>query len=170
MQRAEISIASEGKEMSAQTAVTSKSADRELVITRVFDAPRRLVFKAWTEPEHMMRWRGPKGFTVSVLGHELRPGGAYRIHMRSPEGTDHWLRGVYREIVEPERLTFTWAWEDEHGKPRHETLVTVTFAELDGKTRLTLHQAVFESVTACDAHRASWSSSLERLADFLASS
>lgn len=154
--------------MATGTGAASKSAERELVITRMFDAPRTLVFRAWTEPEHMMRWRGPKGFAVTVLDHELRPGGAYRIHMRSPEGTDHWLRGVYREIVEPERLVFTWAWEDEHGRPGHETLVTVTFEELDGRTRLTLHQAVFESVTARDAHHRGWSSALERLTESVA--
>ena len=67
--------------------------------------------------------------------------------MRSPEGTDQWQQGIYREIVEPERLVFTYAWEDAEGKPGHETLVTVTFAEHDGKTKLTVHQAVFESVT-----------------------
>ncbi len=155
--------------MDAETSTAGKSAERELVITRVFDAPRALVFEAWAEPQHLMRWRGPKGFSISVLKMELRPGGAYRIHMRSPQGTDHWLRGVYREIVAPERLSFTWAWEDEQGRPRHETLVTVTFEELAGKTRLTLHQAVFESVTARDLHQAGWSSSLERLAELVAS-
>lgn len=155
--------------MDAETSTAGKSAERELVITRVFDAPRALVFEAWAEPQHLMRWRGPKGFSISVLNMELRPGGAYRIHMRSPQGTDHWLRGVYREIVAPERLSFTWAWEDEQGRPRHETLVTVTFEELAGKTRLTLHQAVFESVTARDLHQAGWSSSLERLVELVAS-
>ncbi len=154
--------------MDAETGAVSKSPERELLITRVFDAPREIVFRAWTEPEHLIRWRGPKGFTTTVISMDLRPGGAYRFHMRSPEGTDHWLRGVYREIVEPERLVFTWAWEDEQGRPRHETLVTVTFEELAGKTRLTLRQAVFESVTARDAHRTGWSSSLDRLAEFLA--
>src|SRR3989475_7763864 len=79
---------------------------------------------------------------------DARPGGAFRFCMRSPEGTDHWLRGVYREIVEPERLVCTWAWEGAEGKPRHETLLTVTFAEHGAKTKLTPHQAVFETVTA----------------------
>lgn len=154
--------------MDASTSTVSRSAERELVITRDFAAPRRLVFKVWTEPEHLMRWLGPKGFTTTVLNNELRPGGAYRRHMRSPEGADHWLQGVYREIVEPERLVFTWAWEDEHGRPGHETLVTVTFEDLDGKTRLTLRQAIFESLTARDAHQSGWSSTMERLAEYLA--
>ncbi len=154
--------------MAAGISNVNKSGQRELVITRVFDAPRHLVFKAWTEPEHIARWRGPKGYTTTVISMELRPSGAYRYRMRSPEGTDHWLRGVYREIVEPERLVFTYAWEDEHGRPGHETLVTVTFEDLHGKTRLTLRHALFESVTARDAHHSGWSSSLERLAEYLA--
>jgi uncharacterized protein YndB with AHSA1/START domain len=142
--------------------------DRELVITRVFDAPRSLVFKAWTEPEHLVHWLGPQGFTGAIVKMDVRPGGAYRFHMRGPEGADLWRQGVYHEIVKPERLVFTYAWEDAEGKLGHETLVTVTFEEREGKTKLTLHQAVFESVTARDAHRGGWTSSLDRLAEHLA--
>ena len=155
--------------MAARTSAATESAERELVLTRVFDAPRRLVFKAWTEPERVVRWWGPQGFTMPSCTMDVRPGGAFRFCMRSPEGTDHWLRGVYREIVEPERLVLTWAWEDAEGKPGHETLVTVTFAERGAKTTLTLHQAVFESVTARDAHRGGWTSCLDRLAEYVVS-
>ena len=88
--------------------------------------------------------------------------------MRSPEGTEHWKQGVYREVVEPERLVFTFAWEDAEGNPGHETVVTVTFTEHSAKTKLTLHQGVFETVTARDGHRSGWTSTLERLADYLA--
>jgi uncharacterized protein YndB with AHSA1/START domain len=88
--------------------------------------------------------------------------------MRSPEGTNHWLRGVYREIVEPERLVFTYAWEDAEGNPGHEMLVTVTFADLGGKTKLTMHQAVFESFTARAEHQSGWTECLDRLAAYLA--
>ena len=87
--------------------------------------------------------------------------------MRSADGVDHWLRGVYREIVEPERLVFTFAWEDTSGKPGHETLVTVTFAEHDGKTKLTLHQADFASITARAEHQDGWTESLDRLEEYL---
>ena len=146
----------------------STAAERELVITRVFDAPRPLVFKAWTEPDRLVRWWGPQGFTTPSCTMDGRPGGAFRFCMRSPEGTDHWLRGVYREIVEPERLVFTWAWEDTEGKPGHETVLTVSFAEHGAKTKLTLHQAVFESVTARDAHQSGWTSGLDCLAEYLA--
>src|SRR5258705_11539625 len=99
-------------------------AKPEFVITRVVDAPPRLVFKIWTDPEHLMQWWGPQGFTTPFHEMDVRPDGAFRICMRSPDGTDHWLQGVYREVVAPERLVFTWAWEDATGKPGHETLVT----------------------------------------------
>ena len=145
------------------------AAERVLVLTRVFDAPRSLVFKAWTDPEHLVRWFGPRGFTSTIIANDVRPGGAYCIHMRGAEGDDHWLQGVYGEVVAPERLVMAGAWTDADGKPTSpETLLTVTFEEHDGKTKLTLHQAVFESVTARDAHRGGWTSSLERLAEYLA--
>jgi uncharacterized protein YndB with AHSA1/START domain len=155
--------------MDARSNAATQTEDRELVITRVFDAPRGLVFKAWTEPKRLTRWWGPRGFTTPVCEMDVRPGGAFRFGMRSPQGTDHWLRGAFREIVEPERLVCTWAWEDEKGKPGHETLLTVTFAEHDGKTRLTLRQAVFESVTSRDAHQDGWASGLDCLAEYLMS-
>ncbi len=156
--------------MAVSTSTTTTSAERELVITRIFDAPRDLVFKAWTEPEHLVHWWGPRGFTSTIIGKiNVRPGGTYRIHMRSPEGNDHWSQGVYREVVEPERLVMAGAWTDADGKPTSpETLLTVTFEEHDGKTKLTLHQAIFESVTARDSHRGGWNSSLDRLAEYLA--
>ena len=142
--------------------------ERELVITRVFDAPHELVFRAWTEPDRAVRWWGPQGFTTAYREMDLQPGGAYRVCMRSPEGTEHWQRGVCREVVEPERLVFTFAWEDAEGRPGHETVVTVDFAEVGARTRLTLHQAVFETVTARDLHQGGWASALDCLAEYLA--
>jgi uncharacterized protein YndB with AHSA1/START domain len=155
--------------MAARSNVAAESAERELVITRIFDAHRSLVFKAWTEPEHLVHWWGPRGFTSTIIANDVRPGGTYRVHMRGPEGDDHWSQGVYREVVEPERLVLAGAWTDANGKPTSpETLLTVTFEEHEGKTKLTLHQAVFESVTARDAHRGGWTSSLDCLAEYLA--
>jgi uncharacterized protein YndB with AHSA1/START domain len=154
--------------MAERTNVAAKTDERELVITRVFDAPPRLVFKAWTEPEHLVRWWGPRGFTTPSCKMDVRPGGAFRFCMRSPEGVDHWLQGTYREIVDPERLVCTWAWEDADGKLGPETLLTVTLAEHRGKTKLTLHQAVFESVAARASHEGGWTEALERLAQALA--
>ena len=153
--------------MEGSTDSATLPVERDLTLTRVFDAPRRLVFKAWTEPEHLVRWWGPMGFTLPSCKLELRPGGAYRFCMRSPEGTNHWLVGAYREVVENERLVFTWAWEDEAGRPQHETLVTATFADEGRKTRLTVHHAVFESTTARTEHNAGWNDSLDRLAEVL---
>jgi uncharacterized protein YndB with AHSA1/START domain len=143
------------------------TADHELTVSRVIDAPRRLVFKAWTEPEQIARWWGPKGFTTVEYTMDVRPGGAYRLVMRSPEGTDHRKRGVYREIVAPERIVFTFAWEDAGGRPGHELLVTVTLEELGSRTRLTLHQTQFNSVEWRDSHVIGWTSCFERFAEYM---
>ncbi len=149
------------------------STARELVVTRVFDAPRRLVFGVWTEPEHAARWWGPRGFVTLSCEMDVRPGGAWRRRMRSPEGTVHVKRGVYREVVAPERLVFTYADEDP-GTGRRlgpETLVTVTFAEgAGGKTEVTLRQTGFEAEESRSSHEAGWTSCLERFAGYLASS
>ncbi len=157
--------------MVARSGAAAKSKpefpDRELLLTRVFDAPRAVVFKAWIEPERLVRWWGPRDFTTPSAKIDCRPGGIYRFHMRSPQGTDHCLQGEYRETAEPERLVFTWAWLDDDGNPRHETVLTVTFAEYGKKTKLALHQAVFESEAARDAHQGGWISSLDRLAAYL---
>src|SRR5580658_229001 len=79
----------------------STTANRELVVTRMIDAPRPLVFKAWTDPEQIAHWWGPKGFVTVDYEMDIRPGGAYRLTMRSPEGTDHRKRGVYLQIIAP---------------------------------------------------------------------
>lgn len=150
------------------TTDTGRTADQELELTRILDAPRALVFAAWTDPAHLVRWWGPKGFTTPSCAMDVRPGGGFRTVMRSPEGTEHRLRGRYREVVPPERLVFTFAWEDEAGRPGHETVVTVTLTEQAGRTRLTLHQAVFESVESRASHQEGWSECLDRLAAFLA--
>ena len=143
------------------------AATPELVITRVFDAPRSLVFKAWTEPEHLVHWSAPRGFTITHSEGDLRPGGAWRACMRSPDGKDLWLGGEYREIIEPERLVFTHAWDGTDGKPGHETLVTVTLADRAGKTEMTFRQAFFDSVEARDGHAGGWGESFDRLGEYL---
>lgn len=145
------------------------SAARELVVSRIIDAPRALVFAAWTDAERAAHWWGPRGFASVSCAMDVRPGGRWRRAMRSPEGNLHVAGGVYREIVAPERLVFTYAWEDADGRPGLETLVTVTFAEHQGRTELTLRQSGFATMAACDAHRGGWQSCLERFADYLAS-
>lgn len=147
----------------------AENTDRELVLIRSFDAPRSLVFKAWTEAEHLERWQGaPQGFTVTTHKMDIRPGGACRVCMRSPEGVDYWLQGVYREIEEPERLLFTHVWLDAEGKPGKETLVSITLTERVGRTEITLHQIGFKSIEPRDGHKEGWTSTLVRLADYLA--
>ena len=154
--------------MSAGLNTGPAPADRVLVITRVFDAPRNVVFKAWTERDHLAQWFGPRGFELTLCTMDLRPGGSYRFGMHSAEGTDHWLQGIYQEIVEPEKLVCTYAWADANGNAiRPETVLELTFAEQDGKTAMTLRQSVFESVTACDMHRQGWTSSLDRFAEYV---
>lgn len=119
----------------------------EFVITRVFEAPRELVWKAWSEPERLTQWWGPKGFNIQVHQLELRPGGLFHYSMQIPNGGTMWGWFVYREIVAPERLVFVNAFSDEEGgitrAPFSQTwpleiLNTVTFDEQDGKTTLTL--------------------------------
>jgi uncharacterized protein YndB with AHSA1/START domain len=141
--------------------------DRQLTITRVLNAPRSLVFKVWTQPEHFSQWLGPKDFTTIACQMNVQVGGIYRACIRSPEGTDHWMQGVYREIIEPERLVFTFAWEDENNQPKHETLVTVTFEEQDNKTLMTFQQAIFESSELRDSHRSGWNECFDRLEVYL---
>ncbi len=155
--------------MAAPSSAAGKSSDLVLEITRVFDARLDLVWKAWSEPERMVQWLGPRGFTGEIIRMDTRVGGSYRFHMRSSEGTDHWAQGVYREIVAAKRLVYTWTWTDANGSPvGPETLLTVTFEDLGPKTRLTLRQTGFESVAERDGHRGGWNSVFDRLAEYLA--
>jgi len=155
------------------TAAVAKKplAEREVTITRVFDAPRALVFAAWTDATHLAQWWGPKGFTAPVCEIDARVGGAIRIHMRSPDGAVYPMKGEIREIVAPERLVFTNIAVDEAGNHIIEGLTTVTFAEEGGKTRLNLHTrgaAVVEiAVAYLQGMEQGWSQSLEKLAGYL---
>jgi uncharacterized protein YndB with AHSA1/START domain len=135
------------------------ASEREVVISRIFDAPRELVFKAWTDPEHIAKWYGPKEFIATVIESDVRTGGAYHFHMRGPNYDDHW-KGIYREVVPPERLVFT-------SPAGPDSVVTLTFEDLGGKTKLTLHHVGFETVDARDLREQGWNSSLDCLADYL---
>jgi uncharacterized protein YndB with AHSA1/START domain len=142
--------------------------DRELLITRVFDAPRALVYRIWTQPQHMKHWWGPRGYTTLSCTIDLRPGGAWRVESRHSDGTETAEQGVFHEALEPERLVFTHAWDDQQGKPGRETLVTVTFVEQDGVTTMTFHQAGFTSVETRDGHVEGWNESFDMLVEYLA--
>lgn len=149
-----------------------KPPERGLVITRVFDAPRELVFKLWTDPKHLMRWWGPRGFTNPICELDVRPGGAWRIVMRAPDGAEYPCQGIYREIVAPERLVFTNDATDKEGNAILEGLTTVTFAAQGGKTKLTLQTRAVAIVSYAaqflDGMEAGWTQSLERLAGLIA--
>lgn len=165
--------------MAANTSDRKKSEGQDLVITRVFDAPRELVWKAWTEPEHVMQWWGPKGFTAPVARIDLRVGGEYLSCMRSPEGKEYWSTGVFREVVPLERLVMTDSFADPEGNvvpASHygmtddiplEMLITVTFEEDDGKTKLTLRHAGLPAGETRDGAGAGWNESLDKLAETL---
>lgn len=156
------------------------SSGREIVLTRVFDAPRNRVFKAWTEPEHLMRWWAPEGCTTPSCKVDLRPGGRFHYCMRTPDGKDIWGIGIYREIVEPERIVYMDSFADAKGSPvppTHygmsadhpaETLVTATFAELGAKTKVTLRHSFPEAVKERKETEQGWSQMLDRLAEHLA--
>lgn len=159
--------------MTTRNSPATKPAEREPVITRIFDAPRELVFSAWTDPKHVAQWWGPKGFTTPVCELDVRPGGAFLIHMMGPDGVVYLTRGVFHEVVEPARIVFTTgAFENEAGDPGLEVLHTVTFAEHEGgKTKLTLQASVVRSAPevaeALDGMEEGWNESLDRLADTL---
>lgn len=132
------------KERTSPAAVTP---DREIVITRVFDAPRELVWKVWTDPNHLKHWWGPKGLTMLSTKVDLRPGGMFHYGMRTPEGHEMWGKFVFREIVPPERLVHVVSFSDPQGGiTRHpmsanwplEVLNTMTLVEQNGKTTMTL--------------------------------
>jgi uncharacterized protein YndB with AHSA1/START domain len=147
---------------------TKSAAERELVITRVFDAPRELVFDAWIDPEHAKHWWGPKHHPAVRIEMDVRPGGRWRHCLRSVEtGNELWHHGVFREVVPPERLVFTFAWEEE-GERGQETVVTVTFAEHGGKTLMTFRHAPFASTGERSGHHEGWTSCFERLDEHLA--
>ena len=146
------------------------SSEPELIIERVFEAPRELVWQAWTEPKRMVSWMGPPKHPATHMEGEIKPGGKWRGCLRSgASGEDLWQGGEYLEIDEPERLVFTFYWEGDDGKPEKVMLITLTFQELDGrKTRMTMHQAQFSSEEQRDGHRIGWNGAFDRLDKFLA--
>jgi uncharacterized protein YndB with AHSA1/START domain len=161
-------------------------SNQDFVITRIFDAPRDLVWKAFTDPQHMKQWWGPKGFTVIASKMDLRPGGTYHYGMKAPDGSAMWGKFVYREVVPPERMVFINSFSDEAGGiTRHpmaptwplEMLSTFTFEEAPGgKTKLTIrwspHNATDEERKTFDAGhdsmRQGWGGTLEQLTAYLA--
>jgi uncharacterized protein YndB with AHSA1/START domain len=153
--------------------------ENELIINRTFDAPRDLIWKAWMDPELMMRWWGPKGFTAPACTIDFRVGGRYLYCMRSPEGQDYWSTGVYHEIVQPERIICSDSFADEKGNvvpATHydmspdfplELQVTVTLEEQDGTTRMTLRHVGIPPGIMSEMCEAGWNESFDKLAESL---
>ena len=136
----------------------------ELTITRRFNAPPSLVFKAWTQPEHLVRWLGPKEFRAHDIALDVREGGSWRACITGPDEDEHWMGGRYREISPHDRLVFTFAWDS----TGFETVVTITLAADGDQTAMTFHQAPFASVESRDSHNQGWTSSFDRLAALVA--
>lgn len=155
--------------MAAESSVPAQPGERELVLTRTFDAPRSMVYRAWVEIGQVQEWCAPQGFTVVSCEMDVRPGGRWRREFKSPEGRVFRRHGVYREVVEPERLVFSYVTDDVDSAPDQETTVTVLFADAGkGKTRLTLCQTGFDTIESAASHTGGWTSTTERFAEFLA--
>jgi uncharacterized protein YndB with AHSA1/START domain len=166
---------------------TLHSNDCDFVISRLLDAPRELVFKAWTDPVHMARWWGPRMFSAPICEMDVRPGGAHRIVMRSPDGDDYPIKGYFREVVEPERIVMTMdcsehpaAWHDmvnpnrvpDDHNPAGEMISTITFEARDNKTLLTIRvrlktPAIRNAMVKMGMNEG-WGMSLDKLEELLA--
>jgi uncharacterized protein YndB with AHSA1/START domain len=151
-------------------------AEPQVAITREFDAPRDLVFRAWTDPESLARWFAPNGCAVRFAKLDVRPGGRFHSCITTPDGTRCWCLGVYREVAPPSRLSFTMGVANANGEPVDaaaagmdpawpaETLVTITFEDVKGRTRLTLTQTVSEALAKKTGAHPSWLQMFDRLA------
>ena len=165
--------------MIAESESTRQSAQGELFITRTFDAPRELVWQAWTEPEYFKQWWGPKDYTCPFCQMDFRVGGKYLNCMRSTEGKDYWSTGVYREIIPMERIVFTDCFADAQGNivPATyygmtadfplEMLVTVTFEDHEGKTKMTLKHSGLPTGSEGEGAEQGWNQSFDKLAESL---
>jgi uncharacterized protein YndB with AHSA1/START domain len=144
----------------------------ELIVIRVLDASPETVFQAWTDPKQMARWWGPNCFTNPVCELDPRPGGAWRIVMRAPDGVEYECGGIYREVVPPERLVFSNNAFDHEGKVLLEGVTSVTFAAQGSKTKLTLETRMVGKVSYAAqmlaGMEAGWNQSLDRLTDLVA--
>jgi uncharacterized protein YndB with AHSA1/START domain len=142
------------------------SREATLRLTRTFAAPRKKVFRAWTDPEELKKWWGPEGYATPTAEVDLRVGGKYRLGMmKLPKGDIFYLSGTYREVRPPERLVYTWVWE---GSPElSEMLVTVEFRARGKETEIHVTHELFPTAKAREDHEKGWSSCLDRLAKAL---
>jgi uncharacterized protein YndB with AHSA1/START domain len=160
---------------------TKMPKETDFVLTRIFDAPRELVFEMWTNPKHVMKWWGPDPYTSPAAEIDFRPGGRFLFCMRSPDGQDNWSAGIYKEIVVPEKIVSTMIFSDKNGNFLEPSthgigpdftsnmLDVITFDVHDGnKTKLTIRRNVPMSVSKKYMMDSGWSSSLDKLASKLA--
>lgn len=154
--------------------------EKEVLITEIFDAPRELVFRAWTDAEWLPQWYAPNNCTIRFKKLNITVGGSFHSCIHNPEYGDCWVIGEYKEIITPERLVYTAIIADEEGIPADpaligmhpdwpaETIITVTFKEENGKTIVTLHQNASESVAKTTGAHPSWLQQLNNLKTFIA--
>jgi uncharacterized protein YndB with AHSA1/START domain len=160
---------------------TNKKNTKDLIITRILYAPRELVWNAWTQPMHFMKWWGPKGFTSPVSNIDLRVGGEYLNCMQSPDGQRFWSKGVFREIIPLEKLVMTDSFADEKGNIVQasyyglgkefplEMLITVKFEDHYGRTKVTMKHSGIDNISTTDRDnmREGWNQSFDKLAEYL---
>lgn len=144
----------------------SNTTDREIVISRDYDAPRELIWKAWTQPKHVAQWWGPRGFTIPECHIDFRVGGTMRYVMRGPDGTDYPFVGVYNVIDEPHRIVMTGKIDPDS---RQDLVTTVEFTESGGQTTVKIRQTVPVIEEYARGQVQGWTETLERLAEFVAS-
>jgi len=157
----------------------SSAGPRGVEITRIFEASRELVWRAWTDPQQLMRWWGPAGFTSPTCQIDLRVGGKYLFCMQGPDGTKIWSTGVYAEIIPLERLVYSDSFADEAGNAVPAShygmgdeipfamVVTVTFEDLDGKTKMILRHEGLPAGELSEMTAVGWNESFDKLAESL---
>jgi uncharacterized protein YndB with AHSA1/START domain len=143
--------------MASQTAETG--AIPTLQVRRTIRAPRQRVFDAWTKPEELRRWHAPGALTVSHVEVDFRSGGAYRIHMRAPDGTEHRVSGVYQAIEPPKKVVYTWGWDGDH--PVKHSVVTVEFIDRGDSTEVVLTHAIAHDQERAN-HEKGWTSIMDK--------
>ena len=148
-----------------------ESKEREMVLTRTLNAPRTLVWQAWTEQKHVQKWFSPKGFTNPVCQWDAKPGNPILVHMQAPDGVTYPMDGEFIELVKPEKLVFISAALDKDGKRLFEVHNTVTFTEEGNKTKLTLHAKVSNirpgAIHHIDGMNMGWNQSIDKLEELL---
>jgi uncharacterized protein YndB with AHSA1/START domain len=164
----------------------ARTEDSELTLSRLIDAPREVLFNVWTDAKHLAQWFGPKDVVLPFCKVDPRPGGVLHFCHRLPDGTEVWVKGVYREFVAPERLVFTLSFVDRDGRPAAHPmfpdwptdatfLTTVTFADANGRTQLTVRQVLLPAAAAAldivrrerEMARTGWTETLEHLEEYV---